>query len=75
MTHAADNLRTVALDLHATSAPVAPLPAFQFTVDSRFVNGQPGGQAFHDGDERASVRFSGSRKTKHKDLMITTFNR
>jgi hypothetical protein len=55
MPHAAYNLNAVALDLHPASAPVAPLSSFKLAVDTLDINGQTGGQAFEDGDQRASV--------------------
>jgi hypothetical protein len=45
----------IALDLHATASAVAELAAAQLVVDQFVIDGQSGGQAFDDRDERSSV--------------------
>jgi hypothetical protein len=55
MTHAAQNLHAVALNLHAPPAPVAPLTPFQLAIDLLHINRQTGRQAFDDRHKRATV--------------------
>jgi hypothetical protein len=47
VTHAAQNLCAVLLNLHAATAPVTPLPALQLAIDLRDLNRQTGRQSFN----------------------------
>ncbi len=55
MTHAADDLYTVLLDLHPRAAAIALLSPIQFVIDLFDVDGQTCGQAFDYRDECATV--------------------
>src|SRR5947209_2720611 len=73
MAHAAQNLRVVALDLHAPAATVAPLPPLKLAVYSFDINGEARGQSLDDRDQRASVRLSGCCEAEHP--VTQTFGR
>jgi hypothetical protein len=65
VTHAAQDFRAILLYLHASAAPVSPLPARQFPVDLLYIDGQTCGHTFNYRHKRAPVRFSRSSETKH----------
>ena len=55
VTHSAENLDPILLDLHARAAAISLLTAPQFMIDLIDVDGQTCGQTFDDRDERATV--------------------
>ena len=55
MTHSAENLHDVLLDLHARTAAIALLTTPQLMIDLVDVDGQTRGQTFDDRDERAPM--------------------
>lgn len=65
MTHAAENLDAVFLDLHARAAAVAFLPPPKLLIDLLNFDRQAGRQTFNYRDQCASMRFSGSGEAKH----------
>ena len=59
VTHAAENARGVALNAHSPAAAVTLLPPPEFAIDEREIDGDTGGHARKQRDQRLSVRFSG----------------
>ena len=55
MTHAAENLNLVLLDLHPTAAAVAPLTPLQVVIDLFDVYRHASRQTFDYRDQRASM--------------------
>src|SRR5713226_1058282 len=63
--HAGKDFGAVFLDFLAAAAAVAELAAVQFVIDEVEVHGQGRRQAGKEGEERLSVRFTGSVEAKH----------
>ena len=63
--HAGKNLGAVLLDFLAAAAAVAELAAVQLLIDKLDVDRQLRGQAGDKGEERLSMRFTGSVETEH----------
>ncbi len=55
MTNAADNLSVVLLNLHPSTAPVAPLAPFQLLIDVRASHRHTGRQSLNYRDQGATV--------------------
>jgi hypothetical protein len=55
MTHAAENLSVVILDLHPAATAIAPLPPAQFMIDAVDIYRQAGRQTFDDRQQGASM--------------------
>ena len=60
---AGEDVGAVLLDAHAAAAAVALLPAPEFAVEERLVDGDAGGKSADEGDECFSVGFTGGGKT------------
>ncbi len=65
MSHAAQDFDAVALNLHATAAPVAPLATLKLSVHQPDIDGEPRGQTLDYRDERASVRLTCRVEAEH----------
>src|SRR5215471_429560 len=70
MTHAGENVRGVALDLHAPAAAVALLPAPELMIDKGLVNLQAGGHAGKKGEEGLAMRLSRCEIAQHKFSIV-----
>ena len=55
MTHTAENLDAVLLNLHACAAPIALLPPRELVIDHFGVDGHTRGQTFDYRDKRATM--------------------
>ncbi len=62
---AAQRLRAIRFDRHATPAAVPALSPAQLRGDRVEVDGEAGGHAFENHHERGSVRFAGGQKSQH----------
>src|SRR5712671_3691304 len=65
VTHAGDNVDAVSLNLHASAAAKALLPAPEFTIEECLVDVQASRYAGKKSHQALSVRFSGSKVTQH----------
>ncbi len=63
--HAGKDFGAVFFDFLTAAAAVAELAAVQFVIDEVEVHGQGRRQAGKEGEERLSVRFTGSVEAKH----------
>jgi hypothetical protein len=66
--HAGKDFAAVSFDFLAAAATVAKLAAVEFVIDEIDVDGEGSGQAGDEGEERLSVRFTGSVEAKHGNL-------
>ena len=66
--HAGENFGAVFLDFLAAAATVAELAAMEFVIDEINIDGKGSGQTGDEGEERLSVRFTGSVEAKHGNL-------
>ena len=62
---AGKDIGAVFFDFLAATATVAELTAVQFVIDEIEVHGQGSREAREEGEERLSVRFTGSVEAKH----------
>ncbi len=60
---AAHDLHPIALDLHARTGSVAPLPSRQLSIDHVLVERQAGGQPFEDRDHSRAMGLTGGQET------------
>ena len=65
VTDAAQRLRAIRLDGHATAAAVPALPSAQLHGDGIEVDGEAGGHALENHHERGPVRFASGQKSQH----------
>ena len=70
MPHAAEDVRRVALDLHAAAAAIALLATPQFAVHEFQVDRQTRGHAGEQRHQRLSVGLTGCRKSEHEENSI-----
>src|SRR6266446_1312591 len=66
--YAGEDVGAVFFDFLATAAAVAELAAMEFVVDEVQVDGKRRGQARDKGQQRLSVRFTGSVEAQHGQL-------
>ena len=67
-------MRAVALDAHASTASITLLAPPKFAIDELRINLYARRNAGNNGDQRFSVRFSGSAKTQHCLVILSDFN-
>jgi len=68
--NAGKKVSRVALDLHASTASVALLPAPEFAVEESLIDFQSSGHAGKKGDEGLAMRFSCGEVAQHKLLIV-----
>jgi len=66
--HPGEDFGAVFLDFLAAAATVAELAAMEFVIDEINIDGKGSGQTGDEGEERLSVRFTGSVEAKHGNL-------
>ena len=70
VTHAGEDMRGVALDLHASAPAIALLAAPEFTVEEGLVDFQSSRHAGKEGDKGFAVRFSGCEVAQHERTIV-----
>src|SRR5215470_14804312 len=65
-----DEMRRVALDPHTSATAIPLLPPPKLAIDKFLVNFHTRRNARDDGDQRLSMRLSGSTEAKHKRSIL-----
>jgi hypothetical protein len=69
--NAGQNVGLVGLNLHATAAAVALLPAPEITIQESLIHRQPRRQSRQESNQGFSMRFSRCEVAQHKQLILT----
>ena len=68
---AAQDLRAIGLDRHATPAPVPGLTTAELRRDAIEVERETRRKPFEDRDERLAMRLTGGEKSQHRGLILS----